>query len=280
MNNSKIISKVLLSLSLFTVGASAFVIQDELMQKNHAKAEVSAEEIKKHEEKWNKYYGVNAFNLPKELFSKVDEKDRQKYPYNTIGNVFVKGQTSATGVLIGKNTVLTNRHIAKFANGDPSKVSFRPSINTDDNGNTETPYGEYEVKEILQEPFGAGVDLALIRLKPDQNGVSLGDKISPAKIGTSNDLKDGDKLELIGYPFDHKVNQMHRSEIELTTLSRGLRYYGFTVPGNSGSGIFNSNGELVGIHSSKVSHLDREHQINYGVGIGNYVKHIINEKNE
>ncbi len=46
MNNSKIISKVLLSLSLFTVGASAFVIQDELMQKNHAKAEVSAEEIK------------------------------------------------------------------------------------------------------------------------------------------------------------------------------------------------------------------------------------------
>lgn len=38
MNNSKIISKVLLSLSLFTVGASAFVIQDELMQKNHAKA--------------------------------------------------------------------------------------------------------------------------------------------------------------------------------------------------------------------------------------------------
>lgn len=102
MNNSKIISKVLLSLSLFTVGASAFVIQDELMQKNHAKAEVSAEEIKKHEEKWNKYYGVNAFNLPKELFSKVDEKDRQKYPYNTIGNVFVKGQTSATGVLIGK----------------------------------------------------------------------------------------------------------------------------------------------------------------------------------
>lgn len=65
-----------------------------------------------------------------ELFSKIQDTTRS--PYSSVGTVFVKGKTIATGILIGKNTVITNKHIARLAENDPSKIIFTPGSTRDE----------------------------------------------------------------------------------------------------------------------------------------------------
>ncbi|HEB2145507.1 TPA: exfoliative toxin E [Staphylococcus aureus] len=184
-----------------------------------------------------------------ELFSKIQDTTRS--PYSSVGTVFVKGKTIATGILIGKNTVITNKHIARLAENDPNKVIFTPG-STRDEGSlvVKKTFGEFIAEEINEAPYGGGTDLSIIKLKPNQYGKSAGDLVTPAAIPDNVDVQKGDKISLLGYPYNTSTHSLYKSQIEVFN-NQTFQYFAYTEPGNSGSGIFNLHGELVGIHSGK-----------------------------
>lgn len=184
-----------------------------------------------------------------ELFSKIQDTTRS--PYSSVGTVFVKGKTIATGILIGKNTVITNKHIARLAENDPSKIIFTPG-STRDEGSlvVKKPFGEFTAVEINEAPYGGGTDLSIIKLKTNENRKSAGDIVTPANIPDNVDVQPGDKITLLGYPYNTATHSLFKSQIEVFN-NQTFQYFGYTEPGNSGSGIFNLQGELVGIHAGK-----------------------------
>nr|BAA99411.1 exfoliative toxin B [Staphylococcus hyicus] len=216
---------------------------EALQPKLYASTYDENEIIKKRES-----FNVHPSTLSSDLFSKIENTTES--PYSAVGTVFVKDGLLATGVLIGKNTIITNTHVARLAKQDPSKVSFTPGITRKGEGDYIYPYGQFAAEDINESPYGGGKDLSIIKLKPNANGKSAGDLITPAKIPDSIDLQPGDKISLLGYPNNYSNSTQYRSQIELFNIENG-EYFGYTEPGNSGSGIFNLNGELVGIHVGK-----------------------------
>ncbi len=61
--------------------------------------------------------------------------------------------------------------------------------------------------------------MSIIKLKPNKDGKSAGDLIPPAKIADSIDLQQGDKISLLGYPYNFSTNSLYRSEIEIFNLN-------------------------------------------------------------
>lgn len=194
----------------------------------------------------------DSFNAPPtdpELYSHVI--NNTKSLYNSVGTVFVKGETLATGVLIGKNTMITNYHISRQAKKDPSKIIFTPGQNRDvEKVEFPKPYGSFEAEEINEYPYGQGTDLSIIKLKPNDKGQSAGDLVPPAVIPDSIDVQKGDKLTLLGYPYNYSTSSLYQSQIEIFSTTNA-HYFGYTEVGNSGLGIFDLQGKLVGIHQGK-----------------------------
>ncbi|HDH0858030.1 TPA: trypsin-like peptidase domain-containing protein [Staphylococcus aureus] len=228
--------KIIFAASVFTVCLPVFPFESTLQAK-----EYDEEEIMRLKEK---------FKVPptdKELYTHITDNTRS--PYNSVGTVFVKGKTLATGVLIGKNTIITNYHISRQADKNPSNIIFTPAQNRDiEKHEFPTPYGKFEAEEIKEYPYGQGTDLSIIKLKPNEKGESAGDLVQPAKIPDSIDIQSGDRYVLLGYPYNYSSYSLYQSLIE---IFNDIQYFGYTEPGNSGSGIFNLNGELIGIHSGK-----------------------------
>lgn len=98
-------------------------------------------------------------------------------------------------------------------------------------------------------------DLALLRVSPN------GENLTPALLGDSSSLTVGEGVVAIGNPLGQLggtvtngiVSALDR-EIEIDNVSMRLLQTNAAVnPGNSGGGLFNMYGELVGIVSAKSS---------------------------
>ncbi|MDE9828747.1 trypsin-like serine peptidase [Staphylococcus delphini] len=227
------------------VATSVVLASTSIIGFSETKVHANTEDKAKIKEKQDQF---NVPPLNPELFEKV--KDTTKSPYSSVGTVFVKGQTIATGVLIGRNTVITNSHVATYAKKDPSKVIFTPGTTITEDGKQNIPYGRFEAEDINEAPYDGGVDLAIIKLRANENGQSAGDLISPAQIPDNVDVQKGDEISLIGYPSNYSPHSQYRSTIEVFNSLLG-QYFGYTEEGNSGSGIFNLDGKLVGLHVGK-----------------------------
>lgn len=83
--------------------------------------------------------------------------------YQSVGYISI-GDNIATGVVIDKNTVLTNKHVANLSEGN---MTFSPAAQ---NENTMS-YGTFSEKEI--EVYPGNEDLALIHLNKNKDGQSV-----------------------------------------------------------------------------------------------------------
>ncbi|WP_157950631.1 trypsin-like serine peptidase [Staphylococcus agnetis] len=208
--------------------------------------ELSKEE---HQEKWDKYNKQNPLYLPEGYFTKVS--NTQESPYQSVGLITVKGVMNATASVVGKNKIITNFHVAREAKKDPSKIIFRPGTTTDDQRNLKTPYGEFQAESIDEAPFGEGVDLAIITLKPNADNKEVGEVVKPLEFGFGESLSSNQVLNLVGYPNNTVQNQMFKQRIEVHSTDQNLKYFGYTEEGNSGSPIFDDDNNLVGMHIGK-----------------------------
>lgn len=149
---------------------------------------------------------------------------------------------AGSGVIIAaEGYVITNNHVISGA----SKITVRLT-----NGN------EYEAKLIGTD---ASSDIAVIKISPDE-------KLTVATLGASSKLSIAEEVIVIGNPLGELggtvtngiVSALAR-EISINGEIMTLIQTNATVnPGNSGGGMFNLYGELVGVVNAKSSGSDVE----------------------
>jgi serine protease Do len=148
---------------------------------------------------------------------------------------------AGSGVIITQDgNIVTNNHVIEGA----SKITVRLK-----NGTT------YSASLIGTD---SKTDVALLKIKATG--------LTPAVLGDSDSLKVGDKAIAIGNPLGQLGGTV--TEGIISALDRELIIDGKTMtllqtdaainPGNSGGGLFNDNGELVGIVVAKSSGSDVE----------------------
>lgn len=146
---------------------------------------------------------------------------------------------AGSGVIIDKDGyIVTNNHVIE--NAKKITVKLR-------NGN------EYDAKLIGTD---ADKDVALIKIKPSEN-----DNLTVAVLGDSDKLSVGDKAVVIGNPLGELGGTV--TDGIVSALDRQLDFDGKTMnllqtdaainPGNSGGGLFDGQGNLVGIVVAKAS---------------------------
>ena len=150
-------------------------------------------------------------------------------------------QGAGSGVIISQDGyILTNNHVINGANS--VKVRLRDGT-------------EYDATII-----GSDSDNDIALLKVSATG------LSPATFGDSNSLAVGDYVVAIGNPLgelggtvtDGIISALARKVTIEDTQMTLLQTNAQVNPGNSGGGLFNANGELVGIVNAKQSAIEVE----------------------
>lgn len=145
-------------------------------------------------------------------------------------------QGAGSGVIISEDGyILTNNHVA----GDASKITVTLRS------------GESYEAELI----GADADLDIALIKIDANN------LCSAPVGDSSTVETGDKSVIIGNPLGTLGGSV--TEGIISAVDRAIEIDGKTMhliqtdaavnPGNSGGGMFNGQGELIGIVVAKSS---------------------------
>ena len=172
------------------------------------------------------------------------------YQYTSEGN--------GSGVIISEDGyILTNNHVIDGAN--KILVTLRDGT-------------EYEAKLIGKD---SKTDTAVIKVEANN--------LKYAILGDTTKLEVGDLAVVIGNPLG-KLGGTVTSGI-ISALEREIEIDGKTMnliqtdagvnPGNSGGGLFNSNGELVGIVTAKSSGIDVEN-LGFAIPI-NDIKSVVDD---
>src|SRR5699024_10556988 len=157
--------------------------------------------------------------------------------YQSIGYIEA-GESIATGVVIGENTILTNKHVADLSNGN---LSFAPAAEND----SQFPYGTFSEKDTQAYPGDA--DLVLVHLNKNDEEQSEGEVGKPAAIQDDSTVSKEKPRTVTGYPGDKPLATMWESSGEIINAnSETLTYNATTYGGNSASPVFNSNNESIG----------------------------------
>ena len=185
-----------------------------------------------------------------EITTSVEGKSYFYGNYTATGN--------GSGVIISKDGyIVTNNHVINGA----SKVEV-----TLKDGNS------YEATVIGSD---SRTDVAILKINADN--------LKAANLGDSSKLRVGELAVVIGNPLgklggtvtDGIISALER-EITLDGTTMNLIQTNAAVnPGNSGGGLFNDKGELVGIVVAKSSGLDVE-GLGFAIPI-NDVKNVIND---
>ncbi|PEH49511.1 serine protease [Enterococcus faecium] len=172
-----------------------------------------------------------------------------KSPYNSIAFIAADGSVGS-GAVIGENTILTAAHVVNSIRDTPEKESVYviPA-----RGGSKTPYGKFKVSQIhifpkyLENSFLSN-DMALMIIEP-LDGKSIGDVVPPLKFNLVNDLPENTILSTVGYPGDKPWATMWESLGKATFVDNNFIEHNMsTVGGQSGSPVFNTANEILGVH--------------------------------
>lgn len=201
--------------------------------------------------------------------------------YNNIGSIDTVEKINenenlnwhGTGFVVGKHTIITNKHVIEDDNYNIMKlkdITFTLGISEYDNENNDLVLNIDAVRLVPD------LDIAVIRVKEDLSYVT-----TPLPLSNNtyvNGLNEGDSITMVGYPsYKKSTNNMYKSEHRFFSYhNNGIVAYsiGRLYKGMSGSPVLNSNGEVIGI-ASFISSLDKSiynekyspHKISYFGGI-------------
>ncbi|WP_163651858.1 serine protease [Listeria sp. PSOL-1] len=193
-----------------------------------------------------------------------------------------------TGFVVGKNTFVTNNHVAiKFRNANPinkgatNSAWFYPGRDGD-----YLPFGKFKIIDVAYSP---NADIAVVTVGKQNDlpyGKELGDVVAPLKVKKFSTTDR--KVTISGYPGEKNKTQWYdTNRVEIHNFdnleSPTLMYDIDTTPGQSGSPIFNTSHEVVGVHSNggrgnngNLRNLgQRLNSVNY-----NFIMKRVNEENQ
>ncbi|HBR1714180.1 TPA: trypsin-like peptidase domain-containing protein [Klebsiella pneumoniae] len=182
-------------------------------------------------------------------------------PFNSIVQIPVNNGSvaAATGIVIGRNTILTSAHVA-----DDMSIGemVTPGMNET------SPYGAFRVVSLQIPDEWATTkantyDYALVIVAPNEEGKHIGDVVPQLSIKkiTIDDLQVGSSVLVIGYPGDKGSQQMWASPGVLlredgnyyclnSLLGWEPRLLAFDCDaehGNSGGPVLTDNNEIIGV---------------------------------
>lgn len=163
----------------------------------------------------------------------------------SIVRVEEPGQTGhGTGVLIGQNKLLTNKHVAESF--EKSRMLVRVK-------NDAGEFFDFKVKNVAIAP-NENADLALIEVSPGEDGETIDDKVKRFELASREDIKkvkEGDNVNTIGYPGDKQEGTLWDSKGKVLMFGGNfLTYDAFISGGNSGSPLFNEEGKIIGLSNA------------------------------
>lgn len=193
-----------------------------------------------------------AQTLPREV--------RERIIAATVFITYPTGNNSASvgsGTLISpQGFILTNYHvIGDIQNRQIAPRIFVGTIRFVD----QPPEVRFLADVVATDP---NLDLAILRITRTSNGQPIGNMTFPAvPIGDSNKLIVGDPIYVFGFQgtggntitFSTGVVGGFTGEDMESGGKQWIKHDAQTGPGNSGGGIYNQDGELVGIHTRGVS---------------------------
>jgi S1-C subfamily serine protease len=157
--------------------------------------------------------------------------------------------TIGTGFFVSKSGyILTNKHVV-----DDQSVSYKVTMSDGQ---------KYNVINIIRDNNN---DIAVLQIDIDE---SKKDELKPLSLGNSSNLKTGDAVATIGtnpkdFKKDIKVGSIsglgyrviadNPYQNDSERLNNAIQTNLNLVPGNSGSPLINSNGEVVGINTATAS---------------------------
>ena len=200
----------------------------------------------------------------------IKVKNTLQYPYSTSAYVeatfknidsIIISRGSAS--FIKDNVLITAAHVVydRESKTEATEVKIMPAATPDSN-----PFGEIKVKEVryLKEFRNTDpdelttYDLAVLILE-EPIGAQLG------TLGLPNNLENTKNLDvtITGYPsFNKHIKQMYTdTKAVLQDTNDFLFYQVDTLPGASGSAVYDSNNRIVGVHTNG----SKSEQMNYAV---------------
>ncbi|MEQ6100522.1 trypsin-like peptidase domain-containing protein [Staphylococcus saccharolyticus] len=165
-------------------------------------------------------------------------QDATKSSYNAIVAVGNNGY-AGSGFVIGKNTVLTNKHVINH--GDVIHVATLAT--------SKSNCGHYEVDKVI--PYPGSEDLAVLHVK--ENSIEPPNKNFSGNSGMltlneENNTKVGSHVYTAGYPGNKPRGTMWKSDGTITNIA-GTHFVMslYTSDGKSGSPIYDQQNRVVGI---------------------------------
>ena len=181
----------------------------------------------------------------------VDDNNLQPIAYleqalriaDAVGLVQVPGRGSATGFLIGTNILLTNNHVLREA-AEAARARVRFNYQLDITGRLKN--SEYfAIRPDILFHTNPGLDYTLVALDS-----SPGSRYGIIPLGRNTPIMVGDNVSIIQHPLG-QPKQIAMVDNELEYLDDTIaQYLTDTLPGSSGSPVFNENWELFALHHS------------------------------
>lgn len=230
-----------------TTSTTSTTFSDDASQTSSSSGEVSTET-----EETNQQISLESSGIIESIIG-TDERykvlDTTTVPYQSVvmlRSVFSSTITYGTGVVVGKDTILTAAHNIYDVNKGiwASSVVAYPAKS----GTTE-PYGAYEADDyymfrVYQTNGGAAEsDIAVVKLKTALDS-SIG-YLTPV-----TEVSVGESVQVPGYPYPfNRGYQMYTMFAPVTIVESNLLAYTVdTESGQSGSPVLNSRNQIVGIH--------------------------------
>jgi serine protease Do len=166
-----------------------------------------------------------------------------------VNSFFGSGSTQATGsgiIITEDGYIVTNNHvISSESSSSYYQLSEATSIKINLYNDSET----YDATVIGTDSY---TDLAVLKI--EKTG------LTPATLGNSDNLQVGEFVMAIGNPLgmDYSVTSGIVSAVNREVVSDGTTYNAIQTDaainsGNSGGALVNSNGEVIGINTLKLS---------------------------
>ncbi len=192
--------------------------------------------------------------LPKPTRERIIQATVMLLPTDANGDL--DGSRGSGSIISPQGFILTNYHVV----GDPDTRQLSPWIQVRVvQFADKEPVFTYWGKVIAADP---NLDLAIVQIMEDRNEKPVGKLNLPyVEVGDSNTLSIGDDIYVFGFQGTGGMTlSFSRGSVggftgeDLSSSGRQwVKHDAQTGPGNSGGGVFDENGALIGVHSAGVA---------------------------